>query len=83
MRRRILKVSTTANVSSPNRPITVKPIKSTARETKPPIPTRNVQLNETTHFLERGKDRVFIVGGGPSLIGMDLSFLDNEYLEKL
>jgi len=78
MRRRILKVSTTANVSSPNRPITVKPIKSTARETKPPIPTRNVQLNETTHFLERVKDRVFIVGGGPSLIGMDLSFLDNE-----
>ena len=78
MRRRILKVSTSTNTSAPNRPITVKPIKSSQRETKSPIPTRNVQLNETTHFLERGSDRVFIVGGGPSLIGMNLSFLDNE-----
>ena len=79
MRRRILKITTTANNNSAaNRPITIKPIKSTTRESKAPVPARNVQLNETTHFLEKGSDRVFIVGGGPSLIGMDLSFLDNE-----
>ena len=79
MRRRILKITTTANNNSAaNRPITIKPIKSTTRESKASVPARNVQLNETTHFLEKGSDRVFIVGGGPSLIGMDLSFLDNE-----
>ena len=68
MRRRILKVTniTPAN-QHPNRPITIKPIRSTVRDTRVPVPRRNVQLNEVTHFLERSSDRVFILGGGPSL----------------
>lgn len=79
MRRRILKVSSvTPEQHQPNRPIMIKPIKSNVRETKAPIPTRSVQINEVTNFLERKSDRVFIVGGGPSLKGFDLSFLDNE-----
>ena len=79
MRRRILKVTniTPAN-QHPNRPITIKPIRSTVRDTRVPVPRRNVQLNEVTHFLERSSDRVFILGGGPSLQGMNLSFLDKE-----
>lgn len=79
MRRRILKVTNIIPAKQqPNRPITVKPIRPTVRDTKTPVVNRNVQLNEVTHFLERDSDRVFIIGGGPSLKGMDLSFLDNE-----
>ncbi len=79
MRRRILKITRSTPVNQqPNRPIVIKPIKSTVRDTRSSIPHRNVQLNEVTHFLERSSDRVFIIGGGPSLQGMDLSFLDKE-----
>ncbi len=79
MRRRILKVTSSTPVNQqPNRPIVIKPIKSTVRDTRSSVPHKNVHLNEVTHFLERGSDRVFIVGGGPSLMGMDLSFLNNE-----
>lgn len=79
MRRRILKVSNNIQEQQqPNRPIMIKPIKSTVRENKAPISSKNVQVNEVTHFLERKSDRVFIVGGGPSLKNMDLSFLNDE-----
>jgi len=79
MRRRILKISNNQPVNvQANKPILISPIRSNNREVRAPIPSRNTQVNEITHFLERSSDRVFIVGGGSSLIGMNLSFLDNE-----
>lgn len=79
MRRRILKVTNIpSNNQQPNRPITIKPMRPNVRDTHVPTPSKNVQHNEITHFLERSSNRVFIVGGGPSLKGMDLSFLDKE-----
>jgi hypothetical protein len=36
------------------------------------------KINETTTFLNRSSDRVFIVGGGPSLLDVNLGFLNDE-----
>jgi len=79
MRRRILKVAVQPQRTlQSNRPINVTPSGNTNRESRMVKPNRNVKLNEVTSFLERKSNRVFIVGGGPSLAKMDLSFLDGE-----
>jgi hypothetical protein len=75
MRRKILKVSTNYIVPKPTQ---IKPITSVVRETRPIRAPRLIALNEVTRFLERKSNRVFIIGGGPSLTNMDLSFLQKE-----
>ncbi len=77
MRRRILAVSVKPlKINQANRPIVVKPGINNAKKivgsNKPVI------INENTRFLEKVSQRVFIIGGGPSLAKMDLSFLANE-----
>lgn len=74
MRRGLIKKQILINQVNANRPIIIK----NPSQNNQPANTRNVRLNETTHFLERGSDRVFIIGGGPSLKGLNLTFLDGE-----
>jgi hypothetical protein len=92
MRRRIIKISVAPPEQQANRPITIRPINSNSKINNPNINrpsnqappdrlvkhTREVPINETTRFLERKSNKVFIIGGGPSLSGLDLSFLDSE-----
>jgi hypothetical protein len=79
MRRRILKVVVEpTKATQPNRPINVNQIKHIDKESRLVKTNRTMNINETTRFLEKGSDRVFIVGGGPSLSKMDLEFLTGE-----
>jgi hypothetical protein len=44
-----------------------------------PISTSNYKkINETTIFLRKSSNRIFIVGGGPSLLNVNLEFLNSE-----
>lgn len=54
----------------------IKPIKGSASQVYPPIPVK--KINETTTFLEKKSNKVFILGGGPSLLNYDLSKIDSE-----
>ncbi len=74
------------NVKPDNvKPDNVKPNNNNNNTTKDikhiiKYPPRVGNLNniiETT-FLERNRDRVFIIGGGPSLVNFDFSILNNE-----
>lgn len=79
MRRRILKVTVEpTRASQPNRPINVNQIRQTNKDSRMVKSNRIVSINETTRFLEKGSNRVFIIGGGPSLAKMDLGFLTGE-----
>jgi len=77
MRKRTLAVSVKPlKINQANRPIIIKPGINNAKKivgsNKPAI------INENTRFLEKVSQRVFIIGGGPSLAKMDLSFLEHE-----
>ena len=76
--RKLSKITITSNRAQPNRPISI---------VKPHIPQQkiiqtndlaNVSLNKMTNFSVKNSNRVFIIGGGPSIKNMDLSFLDGE-----
>lgn len=79
MRRRILKITTEPSRLKPNVTANqrIKPNNS-SQEHRLPIPSKSINVNETTQFLTGNSDRVFIIGGGPSLNKINLSFLNNE-----
>jgi hypothetical protein len=61
-----------------NKPIKIKPLQSDGDQFINNTPIHKTSLNELTHFLKKSSNRCFILGGGPSLTNMDLSFLNNE-----
>jgi hypothetical protein len=86
MRRRIIKISAKQpEETQANRPILIRPINNNQSRSIN-VNSRNriikssseSSLNEITNFLERKSERVFIIGGGPSLINVDLSFIKDD-----
>lgn len=82
MRRKILKILTKPHSQKPvlHRPI----ISKNNRSIVPTNTTRAVPLNEVTQFLEKGSNRVFIIGGGLNQNQVSLIKLTNtEQLKNL
>lgn len=78
MKRRIPKIIVSPTRVQPNRPIQVV---SQTQPQKQPIQINNsptVSLNKRTSFSAKNSTRVFILGGGPSVKDMNLSFLNGE-----
>lgn len=83
MKRKLIKVTSQPArlikvTSQPVRPIKVtsQPVRDSSLKliTEP----NHKKINETTTFLTRSSNRVFIVGGGPSLLNLNLEFLNSE-----
>lgn len=66
--------SVTPRLQSNSSEAAVKHTKALPPFTRP----NHKKINETTTFLTRSSNRVFIVGGGPSLLNLNLEFLNSE-----
>jgi hypothetical protein len=78
MRRRIPKIIVNPTRVQPNRPIQVS---NQPQRQQSPVQQSNVQavpVNKKTSFSAKKSDRVFILGGGPSIKDTNLSFLAGE-----
>lgn len=76
MRRKILKISN-KTIQDKNCNLPVLP---TPKHTNLSLLAKDKRkmINETTTFLTKSSNRVFIVGGGPSLLNVNLNFLNSE-----
>lgn len=84
IKRRIPKIKVSPSRAMPNRPIQTNPLSNTQPisrqeagikmlENLPPSP-----INKKTIFSAKQSDRVFILGGGPSIKNINLSFISGE-----
>jgi hypothetical protein len=78
MRRRIIKINLPKAVDvHANRPKIITRVNSIIQPNVVPSTADNA-LTETTTFLKRKSNKVFIIGGGASLINLNLDFIKNE-----
>jgi|694.fasta_scaffold06144_8 hypothetical protein len=78
MKRRIPKIVVNPTRVQPNRPIQVV---NQVQPQRQPVQINNAPtapLNKRTTFSAKSSNRVFILGGGPSMKDMNLSFLKDE-----